>query len=311
MKQKSLALLVGIVIVSFLTTSCSFMKIGKEVTIPLVPGNISVSKIFNDLDKDISATVRTSVPGNYPTIDFPSLSNKIQQLRPKLEFSQTITEFASAATTDYMQKLGFDVAPFGSYQLEIDINEFNLTYTTLNSIGETVVYMTYRLVDNAGQAVIPATSVKVSEDGKHSVGEVYCKALDQINWNRIAKYLTVAKTAAEEKNSKVKGIGDTALEHSVIRWYITSSPQGADVTWRVVSSTPDVANTNSNYIGTTPYESTESFDIRGLTYNNSGNVQIEVSCEKSGYMTQRKRFNLRQVIDQKEISAKFNLIKDE
>lgn len=311
MKQKSLALLVGIVIVSFLTTSCSFMKIGKEVTIPLVPGNISVSKIFNDLDKDISATVRTSVPGNYPTIDFPSLSNKIKQLRPKLEFSQTITEFASAATTDYMQKLGFDVAPFGSYQLEIDINEFNLTYTTSNSIGETEIYMTYRLVDNAGQAVIPATSVKVSEDGKHSVGEAYCKALDQINWNRIAKYLTVAKTAGEEKNSKVKGMGDTALEHSVIRWYITSSPQGADVTWRVVSSTPDVANTNSNYIGTTPYESTESFDIRGLTYNNSGNVQIEVSCEKSGYMTQRKRFNLRQVIDQKEIAAKFNLIKDE
>ncbi|MDE6742110.1 MAG: hypothetical protein K2J58_07245, partial [Muribaculaceae bacterium] len=99
--------------------------------------------------------------------------------------------------------------------------------------------------------------------------------------------------------------------HTVIRWYIQSSPQGADVSWRVVSSTPDVANTNSNFVGTTPYESTESFDIRGLTYNNSGNVQIEVSCEKPGYLTQRKRFNLRQAIDQKEISAKFNLVKDE
>ena len=83
------------------------------------------------------------------------------------------------------------------------------------------------------------------------------------------------------------------------------------MSWRVVSSTPDVANTNSNFVGTTPYESTESFDIRGLTYNNSGNVQIEVTCEKAGYLTQRKRFNLRQAIDQKEISAKFNLVKDE
>ncbi|MDE5998545.1 MAG: hypothetical protein K2H04_00475, partial [Bacteroidaceae bacterium] len=105
--------------------------------------------------------------------------------------------------------------------------------------------------------------------------------------------------------------GDTALEHTVIRWYITSAPQGADVSWRVVSSTPDVSNTNSCFVGSTPYETTESFDIKGMTYNNSGNIQIEVSCEKPGYITQRKRFNLRQAIDQKEISAKFNLIKDE
>ncbi|MDE5550884.1 MAG: hypothetical protein K2I99_05980, partial [Bacteroidaceae bacterium] len=86
---------------------------------------------------------------------------------------------------------------------------------------------------------------------------------------------------------------------------------GADVSWRVVSSTPDVANTNSNFVGSTPYETTETFDIKGLTYNNSGNVQIEVSCEKPGYITQRKRFNLRQAIDQKEISAKFNLVKED
>lgn len=59
-----------------------------------------------------------------------------------------------------------------------------------------------------------------------------------------------------------------------------------------------------------PYESTESFDIKGLTYNNSGNVQIEVTCERPGYLPQKKRFNLRQVIDQKEISAQFNLVKE-
>lgn len=108
-----------------------------------------------------------------------------------------------------------------------------------------------------------------------------------------------------------KNKDNNALEHSVIRWYITSKPLGADVYWRVVSSTPDVKNTTRNFLGSTPYESTESMDIKGLNNNNAGNVQIEVSLEKDGYITQQKRFNLEQVIDQKEISTKFNLVKDE
>ncbi len=109
----------------------------------------------------------------------------------------------------------------------------------------------------------------------------------------------------------VEGTGNTALESTIIRWYVVSAPAGADVQWRVVSSTPDVKNTNQSFLGSTPYESTGSFDIMGLTYNNSGNVQIEISCEKIGYITQRKRFNIRQAIDQKEISTKFNLIKED
>lgn len=50
---------------------------------------------------------------------------------------------------------------------------------------------------------------------------------------------------------------------------------------------------------------------RDFSSNNSGNVQVEVRCEKAGYVTQRRRLNLRQAIDQKEISAKFNLAKEE
>ena len=114
-----------------------------------------------------------------------------------------------------------------------------------------------------------------------------------------------------EANKQVAGDGNTALESTVIRWYLDSSPKGADVSMRIVSSTPEVKNTNQNYVGTTPYETTETFDVKGLTYNNSGNVQIEVTCEKAGYITQKKRFNVRQAIDQKEISTKFNLIKEE
>lgn len=138
----------------------------------------------------------------------------------------------------------------------------------------------------------------------------YGLALSDIDWEGIAYYLGNSTTKVDEKDKSVNGDGTTDLEHTVIRWYILSSPQGADVSWRVVSSTSDVKNTNSKFVGTTPYETTESFDIKGMKYNNSGNIQIEITCEKAGYITQTKRFNLRQAIDQKEITAKFNLIKE-
>lgn len=140
--------------------------------------------------------------------------------------------------------------------------------------------------------------------------EAYVDAFNKIDWEAIAQQLKKGRTAKDEANKQVDGSGNTALESTVIRWFIGSRPQGADVSWRVVSSTPDVKNTNSNYVGSTPYESTECFDIKGLTYNNSGNVQIEVTCERPDYLPQKKRFNLRQVIDQKEISAQFNLVKE-
>ena len=135
--------------------------------------------------------------------------------------------------------------------------------------------------------------------------------MEDIDWDRIAFFLKKATSPALEGNKKVAGEGNTALESTIIRWYIDSSPKGADVSTRVVSSTPDVKNTNQNYVGSTPYETTEAFDIKGLTFNNSGDVQIEVTCEKTGYITQKKRFNLRQAIEQKEISTKFNLVKEE
>ena len=122
---------------------------------------------------------------------------------------------------------------------------------------------------------------------------------------------TSSTSKAAKASNKVTGDGSTTLENTVIRWYIDSYPKGADVFTRVISSTPDVKNSNQNYVGTTPYETTEAFDIKGLSLNNAGDVQIEVTCEKPGYLSQKKRFNVLQAIDQKEISTKFNLVKDE
>ena len=103
--------------------------------------------------------------------------------------------------------------------------------------------------------------------------------------------------------------GKTDLERTIIRWYFDSEPRGARVFWRVVSSVPDeVKNTNELYLGTTPYEDTRSFNILGLTYENSRDVQIEVKLVRSGYIDQVKRFNVRQAIDQQEISSFFDMV---
>ncbi len=106
--------------------------------------------------------------------------------------------------------------------------------------------------------------------------------------------------------------GQTSLERTVIRWYFESAPQGARIFWRVISSVPDqVKNTNENWLGNTPFEETRAFNILGLTYANSRDVQIEIKVRRPGYLDQTKRFNVRQAIDQQEISSFFDLVKVE
>ena len=104
--------------------------------------------------------------------------------------------------------------------------------------------------------------------------------------------------------------GQTDLERTIIRWFFDSDPQGARIFYRVISSVPaEVKNTNETYLMTTPFEETRSFNIQGLTYENSRDVQIEIKVMKSGYEPQVKRFNVRQAIDQQEISSFFMLVK--
>ena len=103
--------------------------------------------------------------------------------------------------------------------------------------------------------------------------------------------------------------GATSMEQSIIRWYFDSDPRGARIYYRVISNNPaEVKNTNEAYLMTTPYEETKGFSIPGLTYENSRNVTIEIKVSKKGYADQVKRYNVRQALDQQEISGFFELV---
>ena len=103
--------------------------------------------------------------------------------------------------------------------------------------------------------------------------------------------------------------GATSLERTVIRWRFDSDPRGARISWRVISNVPEeVRNTNDTFLSTTPFEETRGFDILGLTYENAHNVTIEIRVERRGFFEQVRRFNVRQAIDQREISSFFELV---
>ena len=273
---------------------------------------------FVDLDYGIRLNVKDSrSKSNILNIYDASVTSV-----PKTTLYPDLEPFVSESMRRYMRTMGFDLDADIStdYYLSVKIREYNISY--LSGIGWSgLVQISLEVFDNNNKQVYPNVtavgrysingSSKNSQLASKALNEAFVKAMEDIDWERIAYFLKRSENPALEQNKKVVGDGNTALENTIIRWFIESSPRGADVYTRVVSSTSDVKNTNQNYVGTTPYETTESFDIKALTFNNSGNVQIEVICEKSGYITQKKRFNLRQAIEQKEISTKFNLIKEE
>lgn len=241
---------------------------------------------------------------------------------PSVSVNPDILSFVSESMRRYMRNMGFrlDSDISSDYMMSISLKTFNISW--LDGIGwSAVVSMDVAVFDHDNRQTYPTVSVngRASLLGSGSnyaiasqaMNRAYANALEDIDWDRIAYLLHRSKSADAEKDKAVHGDGNTALEHMVLSWEVTSRPAGADVYWRIISSTPDVKNTNKNYKATTPYESTETFDIKGLTYNNSGDVQIEITCEKPGYLQQRKVFNLRAAIDQKSINAHFTLVKDE
>lgn len=247
-----------------------------------------------------------------------SYVTKMMIANSRINVDPPIKDFIQSSIGLYARSSGINVGggANNNYALRISVRNFcvvlgnqtrdrgvvEMECILSNPDNETLLQQTVR-----GRYVAPNAKTSYS----YLLNRAFDSAVKEINWDGITGYLKVPKHAEQQPLAQVRGDGNTALENTIIRWNVLSRPAGADVYWRVVSSTPDVKNTNSAYLGTTPYESTESFDIHGLSHANSGNIQIELKCDKPGYIPQTRRFNLRQVIDQKEISTKFNLVKDE
>ena len=154
-----------------------------------------------------------------------------------------------------------------------------------------------------GMAIDAATGAMMKPSQKH-----YTMNMHPSNY---VERLDVQQTTPKEQVSR-DNPGNTSMEKTIIRWYFESAPQGARIFWRVISSVPEqVKNTNENWLGNTPFEETRSFNILGLTYENANDVQIEIKVRRPGYIDQTKRFNVRQAIDQQEISAFFDMVKAE
>ncbi len=310
-------------IIAILLSSCGIMKktsqtqTKNEIYLKLL--NNGQTNRYIDLDYGIKIAIKDKnvEERNNLLVRFDANPTFAPTLKP----IPNVVDFTKESLRSYMRNLGFDVDSdiTSDYFLEVVIDKFELSYVAgtgwVGMVRNTInVFDKNRKIvhnqESVGRSQVAGSSSDALSYTK-SMNVAFLKAVEDMDWDKIAYFLDIAKNPALEKNKQVTGDGNTALESTVIRWNIESSPRGSRVFWRVVSSTSNVKNTNENYLGTSPYESTETFDIKGLTYNNSGNVQIEIKCSKKGYMIQKKRFNLKQVIEQKEISTFFDLVKED
>ncbi|MDE6311501.1 MAG: hypothetical protein K2L96_06760 [Muribaculaceae bacterium] len=276
---------------------------------------------FSDLPYGIvvSTNCYTDNSRIYDSSEMPQKLQKKIEKSISFNFKPNVADFFNESFKRYVRNIGLarGANKNSDFYLRAILREYKVVDNVTSA--KCIVTIQWELENPSHRMVLDGIakgrySMSPGQNIADALDKAYTRALEDICWDEIATELQrtseTIKHADMEQQKQVTGDGDTALEHTIIRWYIISSPAGADVSWRVVSSTPDVKNTNASYIGTTPYETTESFDIRGLKLSNSGNVQIEITCEKPGYLPQRRRFNLRQAIEQREISAKFNLVRD-
>lgn len=226
-------------------------------------------------------------------------------------------------TVSYIKAMGFNDTEENEHTLNIYLKTINANIRFDNKYGacwvsNIDVTLQIEMTNRYGEVIFEQVASSSSQTGRtelERLNEAYTQALEQINWHKIASFLKKSsepkQLAKEEPRKQVEGYGNTALESTIVRWDVQSRPAGADVFWRVVSKTPSVKSTNNKYLQTTPYEATKSLDIRGLSYENSGDVRVILRCEKEGYYPQEKEFNVRMIIDQEEISAFFKLVKEE
>ena len=241
---------------------------------------------------------------------------------PSAKTNPTVESFVPESTRRYMRTMGFnldaDVAT--DYLMQLDIKEFHVDYLAGVGWSGTVIMnlkvsdhnrtLVYPSVEVTGRASVNGSAMS-NEAANVALNKAYANALADVDWDRIAYFLHRSSSPKEEANKQVNGEGNTALEHLVVHWNVNSRPQGADVFWRVISQTPEVKNQNYKYLETTPYEGSETLNIKGLTYNNAGNVQIEIKVEKKGYYSQTKKLDILSIVDDNDVSYMFKLVPED
>lgn len=264
-----------------------------------------------------------------PQFQFQNLEGLNINIEPKeAEYSQSenIISLSNSTcfimpTVNYIKAMGFNDTEENEHTLNIYLKTINANIGCdkfgICWLSNIDVSFKIEMTNKYGEVIFEQVASSSSNTMRdlERLNEAYTQALEQINWHKIASFLKKSsepkQLAKEEPRKQVEGYGNTALENTIVRWDVQSRPAGADVFWRVVSKTPSVKSTNNKYLQTTPYEATKSLDIRGLSYENSGDVRVILRCEKEGYYPQEKEFNVRMIIDQEEISAFFKLVKEE
>ena len=321
MKTKSL---ISLMVVAILATSCSAFRKApaapqqQRMTINLaLTGNPVADKYAN-----LEYGIRLNTQDSRADKQLIQIYDAAATSKPIVTVNPEVTSFVPESMRRYMRTMGFnmdaDVAT--DYLMQVSIKEFHTDW--LSGIGwNGTVIMDVKIYDHNRTVVYPTTEVagrasvygsaQSASYAQQAINQAYANALADIDWDRVAYFLHRAKDPKQEANKKVSGEGNTALEHLTVHWNVNSRPQGADVFWRVISQTPDVKNQNYKYLETTPYEGSETINIKGLTYNNAGNVQIEIKCEKKGYYSQTKKLDILSLIDDNDVSYMFKLVPED
>lgn len=210
----------------------------------------------------------------------------------------------------------------------VDGKLVSMTTPAILSVPNTAMIRTGTQKDRARVEENNTFNIQIVKEGYGTVQDVITPKVNlgrtswDLSWPENLIYELKERTEAYQKDPTIPAgaanervtrdtSGNTSLERTIIRWYFDSAPQGARIFWRVISSVPDeVKNTNELWLGSTPFEETRAFNIQGLTYENSRDVQIEIKVKRKGYVDQNKRFNVRQAIDQQEISSFFDLVEE-
>lgn len=320
--MKTKTIIAAMACVALGMVSCSSAK---KVAEPAQPQTINLALVENpqaDKYANLEYGIRLNVQDGRSDKRLIQIYDAAATSKPTVNVRPGIGSFVPESMRRYMRTMGFnmdaDVAT--DYLMQITIKEFHTDW--LSGIGwNGTVIMEVKIFDHNRAVVYPATEVagRASIYGsaqsisyaQQAINNAYAAALADVDWDRVAYFLHRAKDPKQEANKKVTGEGNTALEHIAVHWNVNSRPQGADVSWRVISQTPDVKNQNYKYLETTPYEGTETINIKGLTYNNAGNVQIEIKCEKRGYYSQTKKLDILSIIDDNDVSYMFRLVPED